>query len=84
MVPSPRHSRCEKPESQVSDAVAAPIILPWPLQNSLEIAARLLLQGGDHRSIDFLRPAVEAVAADVHLGTTTMKSVSLPVSELKP
>jgi hypothetical protein len=26
----------------------------------------------------------EAVAADVHLGTTTMKSVSLPVSELKP
>ena len=31
-----------------------------------------------------ITPAVEAVAADVHLGTTTMKSVSLPVSELKP
>ena len=31
-----------------------------------------------------IAPAVEAVAADVHLGTTTMKSVSLPVSELKP
>jgi uncharacterized protein (DUF2236 family) len=59
MVTSPRHSRCEKPESQVSDAVAAPLILPWPLQKGVEIAARLLLQAGDHSSIDFLRPAGE-------------------------
>ena len=35
------------------------IILPWPLQNSLEIAARLLLRAGDLSSIDFLRPVGE-------------------------
>jgi uncharacterized protein (DUF2236 family) len=40
--------------------VTAPIILPWPVQNSLEIAARLLLRGGDQTSVDFLRPAGEA------------------------
>jgi uncharacterized protein (DUF2236 family) len=46
--------------------VTAPIILHWPLQNSLEIAARLLLHAGDQSSIDFLRPAGEAalVSAD--------------------
>jgi uncharacterized protein (DUF2236 family) len=41
-------------------AVTAPIILPWPLQKSVEIAARPLLNAGDHSSIDFLRPAGEA------------------------
>jgi uncharacterized protein (DUF2236 family) len=48
------------------ETVTPPIILPWPLQNSLEIAARLFLQAGDHRSIDFLRPAGEEalVSAD--------------------
>jgi uncharacterized protein (DUF2236 family) len=40
--------------------VTAHIILPWPVQNSLEIAARLLLRGGDQTSVDFLRPAGEA------------------------
>ena len=40
--------------------MTAPIILPWPLQNSMEIAARLLLHAGDLPSIDFLRPAGEA------------------------
>jgi hypothetical protein len=40
----------------VFDAVTAPIILPWPLQNSLEIAARLLLHAGDLSSIDFCDP----------------------------
>jgi uncharacterized protein (DUF2236 family) len=46
--------------------VTAPIILPWPLQNSLEIAARLLLHADDQSSIDFLRPAGETalVSAD--------------------
>jgi len=50
----------------MSKTVTAPIILPWPLQNSLEIAARLLLQADDHSSIDFLRPAGEGalVSAD--------------------
>ena len=50
----------------VFEAVTAPIILPWPLQNSLEIATRLLLHAGDQSSIDFLRPAGEAalVSAD--------------------
>jgi uncharacterized protein (DUF2236 family) len=48
------------------ETVTVPIILPWPLQNSLEIAARLLLHTGDHSSVDFLRPAGEAalVSAD--------------------
>ena len=48
------------------ETVTAPIILPWPLRNSLEIAARLLLHNGDHSSVDFLRPAGEAalVSAD--------------------
>jgi uncharacterized protein (DUF2236 family) len=44
----------------MSMAVTAPIILPWPLQNSVEIAARLLLNAGEHSSADFLRPAGEA------------------------
>ena len=50
----------------MSKTVTAPIILPWPLQNSLEIAARLLLHADDHSSIDFLRPAGEGalVSAD--------------------
>jgi uncharacterized protein (DUF2236 family) len=41
-------------------AVTAPIMLPWPLQKSVEIAARLLLNAGEHSSADFLRPAGEA------------------------
>ncbi len=46
--------------------MTAPIILPWPLQNSLEVAARLLLHAGGESSIDFLRPAGEEalVSAD--------------------
>jgi uncharacterized protein (DUF2236 family) len=44
----------------MSMAVTAPIILPWPLQKSVEIAAPPLLNAGDHSSIDFLRPAGEA------------------------
>jgi uncharacterized protein (DUF2236 family) len=46
-----------------SMAVTAPIMLPWPLQNSVEIAARLLLNAGEHSSADFLRPAGEAALA---------------------
>ena len=37
-----------------------PIILPWPLQNSLEAATRALLQPGNRSCIDFSRPAGEA------------------------
>jgi uncharacterized protein (DUF2236 family) len=37
-----------------------PIILPWPLQSSLEAAARALLEPGDGSHIDFLRPTGEA------------------------
>ena len=40
--------------------MSAPIILPWPLQSTLETAARLLLHAGNHPSVDFLRPAGEA------------------------
>jgi uncharacterized protein (DUF2236 family) len=41
-------------------AVSPSVILPWPLQNSLEAAARALLQPGDRSHIDFLRPVGEA------------------------
>jgi hypothetical protein len=44
----------------MSMAMTAPIILPWPLQKSVEIAARLLLNAGDRSSANFLRPAGEA------------------------
>jgi uncharacterized protein (DUF2236 family) len=37
-----------------------PIILPWPLQSSLEAAARALLEPGDWSHIDFSRPTGEA------------------------
>ena len=37
-----------------------PIVLPWPLQNSLEAATRALLQPGDRSYTDFSRPAGEA------------------------
>ncbi len=37
-----------------------PIVLPWPLQSSLEAMARVLLEPGDRSSIDFSRPVGEA------------------------
>jgi uncharacterized protein (DUF2236 family) len=40
--------------------VSTPIILPWPLQSSLEAAARALLEPGDGPHVDFLRPTGEA------------------------
>jgi uncharacterized protein (DUF2236 family) len=41
-------------------AVTTPIVLPWPLQRSLEAAARALLEPTDQFHIDFSRPAGEA------------------------
>ena len=41
-------------------AVTMPIVLPWPLQNSLEAATQALLDPGDQSSVDFLRPSGEA------------------------
>jgi uncharacterized protein (DUF2236 family) len=40
--------------------LSTPIILPWPLQNGLEAAARALLESGDRSRIDFSRPVGEA------------------------
>ena len=40
--------------------VTTPIVLPWPLQTSLEAATRALLEPGDRCYFDFLRPAGEA------------------------
>jgi uncharacterized protein (DUF2236 family) len=37
-----------------------PIILPWPLQSSLEVATHALFDRGDQSSVDFLRPSGEA------------------------
>ena len=37
-----------------------PIVLPWPLQSSLEAMARVLLEPGDRSQIDFSRPVGEA------------------------
>ena len=41
-------------------AVTTPIVLPWPLQSSLEAMARVLLEPGDRSHIDFSRPIGEA------------------------
>src|SRR5205085_5291207 len=41
-------------------AVTTPIILPWPLQSSLEAMTRVLLEPGDRSHIDFSRPLGEA------------------------
>jgi uncharacterized protein (DUF2236 family) len=41
-------------------AVTTPIVLPWPLQSSLETMARVLLEPGDRSHIDFSRPVGEA------------------------
>src|SRR6516162_9516780 len=41
-------------------AVTTPIVLPWPLQSSLEAMARVLLEPGDRSHIDFLQPTGEA------------------------
>src|SRR6516225_6411658 len=43
-----------------------PLVLPWPLRNSLEAATQALLDPGGQSSVDFLRPAGEAalVASD--------------------
>jgi uncharacterized protein (DUF2236 family) len=40
--------------------VTMPIILPWPLQSSLEVATQALFDRGDQSSVDFLRPSGEA------------------------
>ena len=40
--------------------MTTPISLPWPLQSSLEAAARTLLDSSDRSSIDFSRPVDEA------------------------
>ena len=41
-------------------AVTTPIVLPWPLQSSLEAMVRVLLEPGDRSQIDFSRPVGEA------------------------
>jgi uncharacterized protein (DUF2236 family) len=47
-------------------AMTTPIVLPWPLQSSLEAAARALLEPSDRPPIDFSKPIGEAalVSAD--------------------
>jgi uncharacterized protein (DUF2236 family) len=40
--------------------VTTPIVLPWPLQSSLEAATRVLFESVDHPSVDFSQPAGEA------------------------
>ena len=42
-------------------AMTTPIVLPWPLQSSLEAAARALLKPSDQADIEFSRPIGEAV-----------------------
>ena len=39
--------------------MTTPIVLPWPLQSSLEVATRVLLEP-DRLSLDFSQPAGEA------------------------
>jgi uncharacterized protein (DUF2236 family) len=40
--------------------VTTPIVLPWPLQSSLEAATRVLFEPVDRLSVDFSQPAGEA------------------------
>jgi hypothetical protein len=40
--------------------VTTPIVLPWPLQSSLEAATRVLFEPVDRPSLDFSQPAGEA------------------------
>jgi len=40
--------------------VSMPIVLPWPLQSSLEAATQALFDHPDQHSVDFLQPAGEA------------------------
>jgi len=40
-------------------AQTTPIVLPWPLQSSLEAAARALLEPSDRSHVDFSRPTGE-------------------------
>jgi uncharacterized protein (DUF2236 family) len=40
--------------------VTTPIVLPWPLQSSLEAETRLLFEPGDRPSLDFSQPVGEA------------------------
>jgi uncharacterized protein (DUF2236 family) len=40
-----------------------PVVLPWPLQGSLEAATRALLNPDDRSSVDFSRPTGEAALA---------------------
>jgi uncharacterized protein (DUF2236 family) len=40
--------------------VTTPIVLPWPLQSSLEVAVRALLEPSDGSQIDFSRPIGKA------------------------
>ena len=40
--------------------MTTPIVLPWPLQSSLEAATRVLFEPVDRPSLDFSQPAGEA------------------------
>ena len=40
--------------------MTTPIVLPWPLQRSLEVATRVLLEPVDGPYLDFSQPAGEA------------------------
>ena len=40
--------------------MTTPIVLPWPLQSSLEAATRVLFEPGDRPSLDFSQPVGEA------------------------
>ena len=40
--------------------MTTPIVLPWPLQSSLEAATRVLFEPVDRPSLDFLQPAGDA------------------------
>src|SRR5262245_38428107 len=55
-----RELRAHARKHQVLVAETTPIVLPWPLQSSLEAMARVLLEPGDRSHIDFSRPVGEA------------------------
>ena len=50
--------------------VTTPIVLPWPLQSSLEVAVRALLEPSDGSQIDFSRPIGKAALVSMTGGVS--------------
>ena len=62
--------------------MTTPIVLPWPLQSSLEAATRVLFEPGDRPSLDFSQPVGEA--ALVSPNSVSWRVFKNPLSLFEP